>query len=46
MASLSDEERESLLAFTKKGSAAARKLTRAHILLHAQACFLAEYGGM
>ena len=35
--SLTEEERESLLALTKKGSLAARKLTRAHILLHADA---------
>jgi transposase len=34
---LTDAERESLLALTKKGSLAARKLTRAHILLHADA---------
>jgi transposase len=33
--SLTEEEREPLLALTKKGSVAARKLTRAHILLQA-----------
>jgi hypothetical protein len=35
--SLTDAERESLLTLTKKGSLAARKLTRAHILLQADA---------
>jgi transposase len=35
--SLTDAERESLLTLTKKGSVAARKLTRAHILLQADA---------
>jgi transposase len=35
--SLTDSERETLLALTKKGSVAARKLTRAHILLQADA---------
>lgn len=34
---LSVEERVQLLALTKKGRVAARKLTRAHILLHAAA---------
>ena len=33
--SLTEQEREPLLALTKKGSLAARKLTRAHILLQA-----------
>ena len=33
--SLTDAERETLLALTKKGLLAARKLTRAHILLQA-----------
>ena len=37
LVTLTDEERESLLALTKKGSLAARKLTRAHILLQADA---------
>jgi transposase len=37
LVSLTDAEREELLALTKKGSLAARKLTRAHILLHADA---------
>ena len=37
LVSLTEEERESLLALTKKGSVAARKLTRAHILLQADA---------
>ncbi len=35
--SLTEKEREALLALTKKGSAAARKLTRAHILLQTDA---------
>jgi transposase len=35
--SLTDEEREALLTLTKKGSVAARKLNRAHILLQADA---------
>lgn len=35
--SLTEEERESLLALTKKGTVAARKLTRAHLLLQADA---------
>jgi transposase len=35
--SLTEEERETLLALTKKGSLAARKLTRAHLLLQADA---------
>ena len=34
---LSAEERAQLLALTKKGRVAARQLTRAHILLHADA---------
>ena len=37
LVSLTDAERESLLALTKKGSVAARKLTRAHVLLHVDA---------
>ena len=37
LVTLTDPERESLLALTKKGSVAARKLTRAHILLQADA---------
>jgi transposase len=37
LVSLTDLEREALLALTKKGSVAARKLTRAHILLQADA---------
>jgi transposase len=37
LVSLTDLERESLLVLTKKGSVAARKLTRAHILLQADA---------
>lgn len=37
LVSLTDEERETLLALTKKGALAARKLTRAHILLQAEA---------
>ena len=37
LVSLTDEERETLLALTKKGSLAARKLTRAHLLLQADA---------
>jgi transposase len=37
LVTLTDTERESLLAMTKKGSVAARKLTRAHILLQADA---------
>jgi len=37
LVTLTDSERESLLALTKKGSVAARKLTRAHILLQADA---------
>jgi transposase len=37
LVSLTDTERESLLALTKKGSVAARKLNRAHILLQADA---------
>ncbi len=35
--SLTDQERDSLLALTKKGSLPARKLNRAHILLQADA---------
>src|SRR5215210_3761786 len=35
--SLTELERESLLALTKKGSVVARKLSRAHILLQADA---------
>ena len=35
--SLTDAERDSLLALTKKGSLGARKLNRAHILLQADA---------
>jgi transposase len=35
--SLTDQERETLLALTKKGSLPARKLNRAHILLQADA---------
>src|SRR5262245_14591888 len=34
---LTEEERTQLLAFTKKGRVAARRLTRAHILLQADA---------
>jgi transposase len=37
LVSLTDAERETLLTLTKKGSLAARKLTRAHILLQADA---------
>jgi Homeodomain-like domain len=37
LVTLTDSEREALLALTKKGSVAARKLTRAHILLQADA---------
>src|SRR5689334_4015262 len=37
LVSLTDAERETLLALTKKGSLAARKLSRAHILLLADA---------
>jgi transposase len=37
LVSLTDLERETLLTLTKKGSVAARKLTRAHILLQADA---------
>ena len=37
LVTLTDEERESLLGLTKKGTLAARKLTRAHILLQADA---------
>jgi len=37
LVSLTDAERETLLTLTKKGSVAARKLTRAHILLQADA---------
>ena len=37
LVSLTDTERETLLALIKKGSVAARKLTRAHILLQADA---------
>src|SRR5215207_2344778 len=37
LVSLTDVEREMLLALTKKGSVAARKLSRAHILLQADA---------
>jgi transposase len=37
LVSLTDAERETLFTLTKKGSLAARKLTRAHILLHADA---------
>jgi transposase len=37
LVSLTDAERESLLTLTKKGSVAARKLNRAHILLQADA---------
>jgi len=35
--SLTEAERDSLLALTKKGSLPARKLNRAHILLQADA---------
>jgi transposase len=35
LVTLTDAEREALLAVTKKGSVAARKLTRTHVLLHA-----------
>ncbi len=35
LVTLTDTEREELLTLTRKGSAAARKLTRAHILLQA-----------
>ena len=34
---LTDEERAQLVALTKKGMVAARRLTRAHMLLHADA---------
>jgi transposase len=34
---LTDAERSQLLALTKKGRVAARRLTRAHVLLHADA---------
>jgi transposase len=34
---LTDDEREQLLAMTKRGKVAARQLSRAHILLHANA---------
>jgi transposase len=37
LVSLTDAERESLLRLTKKGSVAARKLARAHVLLQADA---------
>src|SRR6478752_5805913 len=37
LVTLTEPERESLLALTKKGAIAARKLTRAHILLQADA---------
>src|SRR5215207_10842259 len=37
LVSLTDAERETLLTLTKKGSLAARKLSRAHILLQADA---------
>jgi transposase len=37
LVSLTDDERETLFTLTKKGSLAARKLTRAHILLQADA---------
>jgi transposase len=37
LVTLTEPERETLLALTKKGSVAARKLTRAHILLQADA---------
>jgi transposase len=35
LVNLTEDERTTLLTLTKKGSVAARKLTRAHILLHA-----------
>ena len=35
LVNLTEEERATLLTLTKKGTVAARKLTRAHILLHA-----------
>jgi transposase len=34
---LTDEERAQLVALTKTGRVAARRLTRAHLLLHADA---------
>lgn len=34
---LTEDERARLLAFTKRGKASARRLSRAHILLHADA---------
>jgi transposase len=34
---LTDDEREQLLAMTKRGTVAARQLSRAHLLLHAHA---------
>jgi transposase len=37
LVTLTDVERETLLALTKKGSLAARKLNRAHVLLQADA---------
>ncbi len=37
LVSLTDAERETLMTLTRKGSVAARKLTRAHILLQADA---------
>ncbi len=37
LVTLTDEERAQLLALTKKGTASARTLTRAHILLQANA---------
>jgi transposase len=37
LVTLSDDERKQLVALTKKGRVAARKLTRAHILLQAEA---------
>jgi transposase len=37
LVTLTDEEREQLLAITKRGKVAARQLHRAHILLHAEA---------
>lgn len=37
LVTLADDEREQLLALTKRGKVAARQLHRAHILLHAHA---------
>jgi putative transposase len=37
LVTLSDDEREQLVAFTKKGRVPARKLTRVHMLLQAEA---------